>query len=115
MTMNLQPHRRALHVHCYRMLGSFTDADDLVQETMLRAWTARDSHDPATGELGLRRWLYRIATNACIDFLRSAPRRDTKFRAFKVDVMRIDGARVAEITTFDVRHLDAFGLPEVLP
>jgi RNA polymerase sigma-70 factor (ECF subfamily) len=75
MTMNLQPHRRALHVHCYRMLGSYTDADDLVQETMIRAWTARDTYDPATGELGLRRWLYRIATNACLDFLKSAPRR----------------------------------------
>ena len=75
MTMNLQPHRRALHVHCYRMLGSYTDADDLVQEAMLRAWTARDTYDPATGELGLRRWLYRIATNACLDFLKSAPRR----------------------------------------
>ncbi len=75
MTMNLEPHRRALHVHCYRMLGSYTDADDLVQETMIRAWTARDAYDPATGELGLRRWLYRIATNACLDFLKSAPRR----------------------------------------
>jgi RNA polymerase sigma-70 factor (TIGR02960 family) len=75
MTMNLQPHRRALHVHCYRMLGSYTDADDLVQETMIRAWTARDTYDPATGELGLRRWLHRIATNACLDFLKSAPRR----------------------------------------
>lgn len=75
MTMNFQPHRRALHVHCYRMLGSYTDADDLVQDTLLRAWTARDTYDPATGELGLRRWLYRIATNACLDFLKSAPRR----------------------------------------
>ena len=75
MTMNFQPHRRALHVHCYRMLGSYTDADDLVQEALIRAWTARDSYDAATGELGLRRWLYRIATNACLDFLKSAPRR----------------------------------------
>ena len=73
--MNFQPHRRALHVHCYRMLGSYSDADDLVQETLMRAWTARDSYDPATGELGLRRWLYRIATHACLDFLKSAPRR----------------------------------------
>jgi RNA polymerase sigma-70 factor (TIGR02960 family) len=84
MTMNTQDHeltalvakhRRALHVHCYRMLGSYSDADDLVQETTLRAWTARQSYDPATGELGARRWLYRIATNACLDFLKSAPRR----------------------------------------
>ena len=66
--------RRALHVHCYRMVGSFSDADDLVQEALLRAWRARDSFDAGTGELGLRRWLYRIATNACLDFLRDARR-----------------------------------------
>ena len=75
MTVLVAKHRRALHVHCYRMLGSYSDADDLVQETTIRAWTARDSYDPATGEIGLRRWLYRIATNACLDFLKSAPRR----------------------------------------
>ena len=68
-------HRRALHVHCYRMLASFSDAEDQVQETLLRAWTARASYDAATGELGLRRWLYRIATNACLDFLKSASRK----------------------------------------
>ena len=70
-----EPHRRELHVHCYRMLGSYTDADVLVQETMMRAWTARESYDETTGEVGLRRWLYRIATNACLGFLKSAPRR----------------------------------------
>jgi len=74
-------HRRALHVHCYRMVGSFSDADDLVQDTMLRAWRAWDSYDPATAELGLRRWLYRIATNACLDFLKSASRRVTQSRS----------------------------------
>ncbi len=71
----LEQHRRALRVHCYRMLGSYTEAEDLVQETMVRAWSAQSSYDPATGELGLRRWLYRIATNACLDFLKSASRR----------------------------------------
>lgn len=68
-------HRRALHVHCYRMVGSFTDAEDLVQETMLRAWRAKDSFHTSTADVGMRRWLYRIATNACLDFLKSAPRR----------------------------------------
>lgn len=75
VSLPLEQHRRALRVHCYRMLGSYTDAEDLVQETMLRAWSAQASYDPATGELGLRRWLYRIATNACLDFLKSASRR----------------------------------------
>ena len=68
------PHRRALHVHCYRMVGSFSDAEDLVQDTLERAWKARDSFVEG-GELGMRRWLYRIATNACLDFLKSAARR----------------------------------------
>jgi RNA polymerase sigma-70 factor (TIGR02960 family) len=65
-------HRRELHVHCYRMLGSFEEAEDLVQETYLRAWRARDSF--AGGE-GLRAWLYKIATNACLDALRARSRR----------------------------------------
>jgi len=75
VNLPLESHRRALRVHCYRMLGSYTDAEDLVQETMIRAWSAQSSYDPDTGELGLGRWLYRIATNACLDFLKSASRR----------------------------------------
>jgi len=69
------PHRRALHLHCYRMLASFSEAEDQVQETLLRAWRAWSSFDSATGEPGLRRWLYRIATNACLDHLKSSTRK----------------------------------------
>jgi RNA polymerase sigma-70 factor (ECF subfamily) len=64
-------HRRELHVHCYRMLGSFEEAEDMVQEAFLRAWRARDSFE---GGQGFRAWLYRIATNACLDALRSSRR-----------------------------------------
>jgi RNA polymerase sigma-70 factor (TIGR02960 family) len=65
-------HRRELHVHCYRMLGSYTDAEDLVQETFARAWRNRDDFEPGTN---IRAWLYRIATNVCIDAIRLRDRR----------------------------------------
>jgi RNA polymerase sigma-70 factor (TIGR02960 family) len=65
-------HRRELHVHCYRMLGSFDEAEDLVQETYLRAWRGRAG---LTDAAGLRPWLYKIATNACLDHLRRRSRR----------------------------------------
>jgi RNA polymerase sigma-70 factor, ECF subfamily len=69
---DLERHRRELTGYCYRMLGSGFDAEDAVQETMIRAWRRQgDLEDPAA----LRAWLYRIATNVCMDALRSAKRR----------------------------------------
>jgi RNA polymerase sigma-70 factor (ECF subfamily) len=65
-------HRREIQVHCYRMLGSLSDAEDLAQETFLRAWKAREKFE---GRASVRTWLYRIATNACLDVLARRPRR----------------------------------------
>ncbi len=72
-TAYFKRHRRELQVHCYRMLGSFEEAEDLVQETFLRAWRKRASFSGGS----LRAWLYRIATNACLDVLRKRPPRIT--------------------------------------
>ncbi|MEV4419803.1 RNA polymerase subunit sigma-70 [Patulibacter sp. NPDC049589] len=64
-------HTRELHVHCYRMTGSLEESEDLVQETFLRAWRRREQFE---GRSSLRAWLYRIATNACLDALDKRPR-----------------------------------------
>ena len=67
-----EPHRKELHVHCYRMLGSFQDAEDAVQDTLLLAWQSLREFE---GRASLRTWLYRIATNRCLNVRRSSSRR----------------------------------------
>jgi RNA polymerase sigma-70 factor (TIGR02960 family) len=78
-----EPHRRELLVHCYRMLGSFQDAEDALQDTLLAAWQGVEGF---RGRASLRTWLYRIATNRCLNARRSASRR----RAREWDVPNVE-------------------------
>jgi RNA polymerase sigma factor (sigma-70 family) len=71
-------YRRELHVHCYRMLGNYADAEDVVQETLARAWTRRSTFE---GRAPYRAWLYQIATNACLDYLKRTSRRPQRSTA----------------------------------
>jgi RNA polymerase sigma-70 factor, ECF subfamily len=89
-------HRRELQVHCYRMTGSLEESEDLVQETFLRAWRGRRGF---RGRSSLRTWLYRIATNACLDVLQRRPRR----------VLAADVA-AADPTTTDLGEADLLWL-----
>ncbi|MGW7244158.1 RNA polymerase subunit sigma-70 [Streptomyces sp. NPDC054804] len=75
-TALVEGHRRELRVHCYRLLGSYDEAEDLTQEAFLRAWRAKETLD---GVDNTRAWLYRIATNLCLDFLRRQNRRPVPY------------------------------------
>jgi RNA polymerase sigma-70 factor (TIGR02960 family) len=89
-----EPYRPELLVHCYRMLGSFQDAEDSLQDTLLSAWQALDRFQ---GRASIRTWLYRIATNRCLDVLRSTKRRPAK----EWDISTLDPpepTRLGEIT-----------------
>jgi RNA polymerase sigma-70 factor (ECF subfamily) len=91
---SIEPLRGAIRLHCYRMLGSSHDGDDVVQETMLRAWRAKDS---LADQALLKPWLYRIATNVCFDELKRRPKRVFPTHAFPpVEDARPPIARVEE-------------------
>src|SRR4051794_36397867 len=80
----VEPHRRELHAHCYRMLGSVHDADDAVQDSLLRAWRGLPRFQERSTT---RSWLYKISTNACLDAIARRPK-----RVLPIDLDRGDGA-----------------------
>jgi RNA polymerase sigma-70 factor, ECF subfamily len=80
----VQPYRTGLQVHCYRMLGSPLDAEDIVQETLLRAWSALERFEPRAS---VRTWLYRIATNACLDEIERRPKRPAPVEPFASELI----------------------------
>jgi RNA polymerase sigma-70 factor (ECF subfamily) len=96
----VESYRRELQVHCYRMLGSFEDAEDMVQETFLRAWRRRSSFG---GRSSFRAWLYRIATNACLDALERRPP-----RVLPPQVAAAADPRVPPLPTADVPWLQPY-------
>jgi RNA polymerase sigma-70 factor (TIGR02960 family) len=96
-------HRRELHVHCYRMLASFDEAEDAVQETLLRAWRARERFE---GDTLVRAWLYRIATNVCLDMIRARTRRVAELHSY---------AEVGWLQPYPDRLLDEMAPPEDEP
>jgi RNA polymerase sigma-70 factor (ECF subfamily) len=109
-----EPHRRELLVHCYQMMGSVHEAQDLVQETMTRAWRSFDRFDPQRASM--RTWLYRIATNACLSALEGRSRRPLPSGAGQVfddpDAPFVPGVDVPWLQPFPDRIL---GTPPAAP
>jgi RNA polymerase sigma-70 factor, ECF subfamily len=104
----VEPHRRELRVHCYRMLGSFDESEDLVQDTFLRAWKAIGGF---AGRSTVRAWLYRIATNACLDALDSRARRVLPHQVKKSSA----GNEIAWLQPFPDRLWEPAGPSEAEP
>ena len=105
------PHRRELHVHCYRMLGSFEDADDAVQDTLLAAWRGLAGFQ---ARASVRTWLYRVATNTCLNLIRAGSRRPQMTEALPAAAPAPTGAeRVTWLQPYPDMLLDA--LPDEAP
>jgi RNA polymerase sigma-70 factor (ECF subfamily) len=109
----VEPYQRELQVHCYRMLGSLQDAEDLTQETFLAAWRGLEGYE---GRASIRTWLYRIATNRCLNALRDGERRPKPAPAFPVGVHPPEPTRrVDPIWLQPYPDLLLDGLPDAAP
>jgi RNA polymerase sigma-70 factor (TIGR02960 family) len=105
-----EPHRRELHVHCYRIVGSLEDAEDLVQETLLAAWRGLDRFEERAS---LRAWLYRIATNRCLNALRATGRRPREVYAMVEPPEPTHRAEPSWLDPYPDSLLD--GIPDAAP
>jgi RNA polymerase sigma-70 factor, ECF subfamily len=105
----LDQHRVELTAHCYRMLGSAFEAEDAVQETMVRAWRAYDRFE---GRAALRSWLYRIATNVCFDMLEGRKRRARPMDLGPAGAPVLDDAHILEGATWITPAPDGLVVPE---
>ncbi len=105
----LDPHRRELHAHCYRMLGSVHDAEDALQEALLRAWRGLDRFE---GRSSLRSWLYRIATNASLDAIERRPKRVLPIDYAPADPQGGPGEPLLESVWIEPYPDDALGLED---
>ncbi len=101
----VEPHRAELHSHCYRMLGSVHDAEDALQEAFLRAWRALDQFE---GRSSLRSWLYRIATNTCLDTIARRPKRVLPAEYPAADPAGVIGEPLIESTWIEPYADEAF-------
>jgi RNA polymerase sigma-70 factor (ECF subfamily) len=98
----IEPHRAELRAHCYRMLGSIHDAEDALQEALLRAWKALPRFE---GRSSVRTWLYRIATNACLDLLARRPKQPAEWpEPFPDEMLEIEDGRAAPDARYEQRE-----------
>jgi RNA polymerase sigma-70 factor (ECF subfamily) len=98
----IEPHRAELRAHCYRMLGSVHDAEDALQDALLRAWRALPRFE---GRSSVRSWLYRIATNACLDLLARRPRQPAEWpEPFPDEMLEIEDGRAAPEARYEQRE-----------
>jgi RNA polymerase sigma-70 factor, ECF subfamily len=98
----IEPHRAELRAHCYRMLGSVHDAEDALQDALLRAWKALPRFE---GRSSVRTWLYRIATNACLDLLARRPKQPAEWpEPFPDEMLEIEDGRAAPDARYEQRE-----------
>ncbi|HEX6229253.1 MAG TPA: sigma-70 family RNA polymerase sigma factor [Solirubrobacterales bacterium] len=105
----VEPHRSELHAHCYRMLGSVHDAEDALQEALLRAWRGLAKFE---GRSSLRSWLYRIATNTCLDAIARRPKRVLPVEFPPSDPSLGPGEPLVESTWVEPYADDSFGVED---